>query len=78
MRWWAPTSKTVGTFGHSESVIEIGGGLAYRLIAQFFFNYTNNEGYAHGTRIETVTATADYSLGVVVATTGGSPIRLSC
>ena len=71
VKWWAPTTKTVEWWGEIEYLINLSGGGVYRLIAEAAFNITNNGGFRGGTKIETKTATVDYSPEVQVATSAG-------
>jgi hypothetical protein len=71
VKWWAPTTKTVEWWGELEYLLNLSGNAVYRLIAEAAFNVTGGAGWRQGTKIETTTATADYSPAVQVATSAG-------
>ncbi len=76
--WQAQTTKTVRTSGESESVLSVGGGYDFFLLPKFLANLTNNTGWSHGTTIETVTATQDYSPHTKAGSSGSEWLRPSC
>ena len=67
----ASGKKTVYWKGESELWLTLGGGFAYKTIAEAMFNATGGVGYAGGTTVETVTAISDYGPVVQIASSGG-------
>ncbi len=79
LRWNAPSTKTVETWGKYESRYDVGASvLVSRLIPSAVFNVTNNAGYKATVKIETNTATSDYSAPYTIATSGATYISTDC
>ena len=71
VHWWAGSVKTVELWGEIETLLTSRGTVG-RLIAEAMFNVTNNAGLRYGTKIETASATEDYSSAKEVATSYGT------